>query len=195
MSPESFLVQERKSSERHILWNGEVFLMSGGTRAHSLLASAFVSEVRQALKGKACEAHGSDLRVHVPGVKGFVYPDASAACGPLFGEGPADTLLNPVLIAEVLSPSSEGFDRGEKFKGYWSIPSLRHYVLISQHSVSVEVFSRTSATEDWRLHAFSAGQSISLNPPGITLGVDAIYADVELSPAPPIPEEARVFKV
>lgn len=190
LTPAEFLEQERKAEQKHILWNGEVFAMAGGTRAHAALATGLSSELRSQLLPRRCETYGSDMRVHVPSVQGYVYPDVSVVCGPAFGAGPSDTLLNPVLIAEVLSDSSEAFDRGDKFRGYRSIASLRQYLLVSQHAPRIDVFTRDD-DGIWFIRSLEAGQTLALEPPGVVVDVDAIFRGVELTPAPPPPDDSR----
>lgn len=188
MTPEEFLLFERAASQRHMLWEGEVYAMAGGTAAHAALQAAVVGEVRAQLKGSRCGAYTSDLRVAIP-QGNYVYPDASVVCGPEFGGGPSDTLLNPLVIFEVLSDELERFDRGDKFLGYSRIVSLRHYVLVSQHEKLIEVFSRESETANWVLRRAFVGDLLTLEPPGLTLNVDELYDGVELSPKaePPQP--------
>ncbi len=189
MTPAEFLDFERGQTEKHLFWDGEVFARTSGTRAHSRLSLAVTVELERQLK-RPCETHTSDMRVHLPEGR-YVYPDGSVACLPEFGEGPEDTLLNPVVVIEVLSDGTEAFDRGKKFHGYSRIPSLRHYVLLSQHEPLIEVFSREDASANWSLRSARPGQELQLSPPGVTLNVDAIYRDVELTPEPPPPEDPK----
>ncbi len=143
MSPEAFLAFERASDQKHEYRDGEIVAMSGARRAHNKISTNVSGLIWQNLKGKDCESYASEMRVWVPKSKLYTYPDIVVVCGtPEFVDDEFDTLLNPVLIVEILSESTESYDRGEKFKNYRSIASLREYVLISQTSFSIEKYAR-----------------------------------------------------
>lgn len=137
MTAAEFLDWERQQVERHEFYDGEVFSQAGGTRRHSLIATNTGRAIGNLLVGQKCEVHGSDMRIDIEATGSYVYPDVSVVCPPI--EGQADDLIsNPVLIVEVLSPSTEDFDRGTKFGYYRQIPSLRDYLVISQDQVRIE---------------------------------------------------------
>jgi len=141
LTPEEYLEFERKAEERHEYFNGEIFAMSGAKRNHNVIAWNIGGELRQKLKGKNCEAYPADMRVFVPETGLYTYPDLVVVCGePEFKNNVFDTLLNPILLVEVLSDSTEGYDRGKKFQHYRSIESLREYVLISQDEARIEKY-------------------------------------------------------
>ncbi len=141
MSPDEFLAFERAADERHEYRDGVIVAMSGARRNHNLIALNVGSEIQRSLKGKDCEGYASDMRVFVPASRLYTYPDLVVACGePTFQDEGLDTLLNPVLIIEILSESTESYDRGQKFKNYRSIDSLSEYVLISQRFPSIEKY-------------------------------------------------------
>ncbi len=143
MSPEEFLSFERAADEKHEYRDGLIVAMSGARRNHNIIALNVGSEIQRSLKGKDCEGYPSDMRVFVPASRLYTYPDLVVACGePIFQDEVLDTLLNPVLIIEILSESTESYDRGQKFQNYRSIDSLREYVLISQGSASIEKYVR-----------------------------------------------------
>lgn len=143
MSPEAFLAFERASDQKHEYRDGEIVAMSGARRAHNKISTNVSGLIWQNLQGKDCESYASEMRVWVPKSKLYTYPDIVVVCGtPEFVDDEFDTLLNPVLIVEILSESTESYDRGEKFKNYRSIASLREYVLISQTSFSIEKYVR-----------------------------------------------------
>ena len=143
MSPEAFLAFERASDQKHEYRDGEIVAMSGARRAHNKISTNVSGLIWQNLQGKDCESYASEMRVWVPKSKLYTYPDIVVVCGtPEFVDDEFDTLLNPVLIVEILSESTESYDRGEKFKNYRSIASLREYVLISQSSFSIEKYAR-----------------------------------------------------
>jgi len=179
VSPEEYLAFERASEFRHEYHGGEVVAMSGATLAHNRLTRNLVTHLTNALRGGSCEAFTGDMRVGIPRSRRYFYPDITAVCGePEFEDGVLDTLLNPVLVVEVLSESTEGFDRGEKFLRYQRIESLREYVLVSQTSAVVERFAR--AGEDWTYHAaLGRDATITLESVGVTLRLADVYEGVE----------------
>ena len=175
-----YLAMERAASAKHELWNGEVFAMTGGTLAHAALAANVASALINAVANRQCLVLSADAKVHVPLTRGFVYPDVSVVCGDTqtFDES-HDVLLNPVLVVEVLSESTERFDRGDKFAGYRSIPSLVDYVLVSQVDRRIEVYTRQS-TGGWLLQTYEDGDVV-LPSLGATLGLDTIYRATALA--------------
>jgi Uma2 family endonuclease len=133
MSPDEYLAFEREAECKHEYWHGEVFAMAGASREHNLLVSNLVHLLVGALQDRPCEVYPSDMRVSAASAKVFTYPDVSVVCsGPNFADDAQDTLLNPVVIIEVLSDSTEAYDRGKKFEYYRTIPSLQHYLLVAQ---------------------------------------------------------------
>lgn len=150
LTPKEYLDFERKSEIKHEYYNGDIFDMSGASREHNIIAMNVGSEIRQQLKGKNCESYPSDMRVFVPTTGLFTYPDVVVVCGePQFQDKEFDTLLNPTLLVEVLSPSTEGYDRGKKFAHYRSIESLQEYLLIAQDEHHIERYVRQG--EFWLL--------------------------------------------
>src|SRR5205085_7715167 len=142
-APQEYLRAERDSAIRHEYYHGEVFAMAGGSPQHSLIISNVNGELRTRLKGSPCRAYESNLRVHVPRTTLYTYPDVSVICGELQFD-PLDTghetVLNPTLVVEVLSISTESWDRGGKFQNYRQMESLREYVLVSTDKPLVETF-------------------------------------------------------
>lgn len=144
LTPEEYLEFERKSEERHEYYNGEIFAMSGAKRNHNKIVGNLSGLVWQQLKGKDCEFYPSDMRVFVPATGLYTYPDLVVVCGePKFKDDVLDTLLNPILLVEVLSESTESYDRGKKFQHYRSIESLREYVLVAQDEARIEKYVKT----------------------------------------------------
>ena len=178
VSPEEYLAFERASEFRHEYHGGAVMEMGGATWAQARTKSNLIALLWNALRGGSCEAFASMMRVGTPG-DDYLYPDIVAVCGaPEFEDGVLDTLLNPVLVVEVLSDSAEGFDRGEKFLRCQRIESLREYVLVSQASAVVERFTR--AGEDWTYHAaLGRDATITLESVGVTLRLADVYEGVE----------------
>jgi len=150
-SPAEYLKRERNAEYKSEYFNGEIVAMAGASRAHVLLVSHLVRFLGNQLDGSGCDVYSSDLRVKVDATGLYTYPDVVVACGePRFEDDHVDTLLNPTMIIEVLSDSTEAYDRGKKFAHYRSIPSLQEYVLVAQNEVSVEWFTR-QADGQWIL--------------------------------------------
>jgi len=145
ISPERYLAQERLALNKHEYINGKVREMSGASRVHNLLTGKIITVLTVAADGQDdCEVYPSDMRVFIPATDRYTYPDVVAVVGeaPQFTDGTFDTIRNPTLIVEVLSPSTEQYDRTEKFDHYKTIASLREYILVSQSEYRVTVFSR-----------------------------------------------------
>jgi len=182
ISAAQYLELERAAEERHELIDGEMFAMSGGSREHSLIAQNIGGELRGALRSRPCEVFNADMRIGIEATSRFTYADVSVACGPLrFVDEKRDTLLNPTAVFEVLSDSTESYDRGEKFAGYRTVPSLQEYVLVSQKRELVEHLHR-QADGSWLLRVCGAGESVSLPSLGCELAVDEIYFKVFSAP-------------
>lgn len=176
-----YLEIERAAGHKSEFFDGEMFAMSGGSPMHSLIAGNLVTAFNNALKGR-CRPFNSDLRIKVEETGLFAYPDVSVVCGSLQTmEGADDVLVNPTLIAEVLSDSTEAYDRGKKFENYRKIPSLREYLLVSQKEPVVERFTK-QANGDWLLHEVSGMESsVELVSLELTLELSDIYANVEFA--------------
>lgn len=181
MSWSEYLQQEREAETKSEFYDGEVFAMAGATRHHNLIAVNLAAELRNVLREGLCETYGSDMRVRCPDGLG-TYPDVSVAGDPLFEDDTEDTLLNPVLIVEVLSPSTEAYDRGRKFQGYRRIPSLREYLLVSQDRCLIEHYVRQSEFDGWLLTSVSEpDEQIELPTLGVSLSVNDVFARVDFS--------------
>lgn len=154
MSFEGFLDWVQTQEGRFEFIAGEVFAMTGGTRAHSTAATHLTIALGVHLKSSHCRVYNSDMGVRVVAVDALYFPDVSVSCEQ--GSGSDLYLSEPNVIVEVLSPSTERFDRGRKFHDYWKIPSLREYVLIDTDGQFVDLYQRTAAA-DWTLHSFRDG--------------------------------------
>jgi Uma2 family endonuclease len=182
LSPQEYLAFERASETRHEYADGEIFAMSGGTREHSLIAGNINRELSLALLDRPCEVHMSDLRIKIAGTGRYVYPDVSVVCErPIFEDEQRDALLNPKVIFEVLSDSTESYDRGDKFAHYRTIASLEQYVLVSQKAARIEHFLR-QADGSWVYRAQGPGERLSLVAIGCELAVDRVYLKVFEAP-------------
>lgn len=143
LTPEEYLARERQAEYKSEYVNGRVYAMTGGSRAHNVVAGNLFAGLHARFHGRPCEVFQSDMRVAVGPTGAYTYPDVVALCGaPEFVDADVDTLSNPLVVVEVLSRSTEAYDRGEKFAQYRTIPSLREYVLVAQDRVRVEHFAR-----------------------------------------------------
>ena len=184
LTPRQYLAIERKSEIRHEYHRGEVFAMAGASREHNLVALNIASDFRNQLRDRPCEVYISDMRVRVEATGLYTYPDVVVACGePRFEDDEVDTLLNPTLIVEVLSPSTEAYDRGKKFLQYRTIPSLSDYVMVAQDEVRVEHYLRQD--DRWVLIELNRpDQTFVAESLGCTMRVSEIYRKVEFDKAP-----------
>src|SRR5256886_7893104 len=133
---DDYLSLQRRIEDRLEYFNGEIYVMAGGSAGHNRISRNVLRLFNAALAGSSCEAFGSDMRVNTPSGL-YTYPDASIVCGPKVSNA-VETINNPIVIVEVLSDSTRNYDRGEKFDLYSSIPALRHYLLIEQNFRHVE---------------------------------------------------------
>ena len=181
LSPEEYLAIERHAEIRSEYLDGEMFAMSGGSRAHNLIVTNIVRELSLHLKKHPCEVYSGDQRVRIPEVGLYTYPDVVVACGePRFEDEHLDTLLNPVLIIEVLSPTTEAYDRGKKFQYSQKIDSLAEYVLVAQDQHRVERFLRQDGNE-WLLTTTTGlGSTVPLSSIQCTLALAEVYDKVEI---------------
>lgn len=184
LTPLEYLAIERAAATKSEFYEGEMFAMAGGTAVHSLVGTNAAVEFSNKLRGKKCVPYNADLRILVEATGLFTYPDLSVICGPLqFAHGD-DTVTNPSVLVEVLSPSTEAYDRGQKFLQYRQIPSLREYLLVSQHEPLLELFVRQEGNI-WSLRE-AAGLEAQLEIPSlqITLSLAEIYSNVSFPPQP-----------
>jgi Uma2 family endonuclease len=180
LSAEEYLALERQSERKHEYLGGEMFAMSGATREHNLIALQTAAALLSQLRGRPCEVYMGDMRLRVDATGLYTYPDVVVVCGEpqLVADAELDTLLNPTLIVEVLSPSTEGYDRGKKFAHYRTIQSLAEVVFISQERVEVERFSR-QPNGDWLLHEVNQLEHrLPLPAIGCEISLAAIYERV-----------------
>jgi len=171
-----YLAREGTSDTKHELVNGEIFAMAGGTIEHARLASRVTAALLAQLRGRPCEAYASDLRIRVPATGLVTYPDLSVVCGRLERDPEdANTVVNSIVLVEVLSDGTEAYDRGEKFAHYRRLPSLKEYVLVSQHAPRIEVYRRNEDGSSWTLRVAEVSESVELASIGCELAVDSVY--------------------
>ena len=173
-TPEEYLVSERKATVKSEYINGEILAMSGASLAHTRITADIVTELNNQLRGGECEVISNDMRVKTGPKGAYFYPDVVVFCGePEVEDNVFDTLLNPILVIEVLSPSTEVYDKGEKFRHYQELTSLREYVLVSQDRVRVEQY-RLAKTQ-WVQTEFCAPEDVL---PLVSIGCELPLRDI-----------------
>jgi len=181
-SPEEYLELEVASGDRHEYINGQIILMTGGLPNHNQIAGNLYATLNFALRRKSYQAFMTDQRLWIPQRRIYTYPDVMAVASPLeLQEGRKDTLTNPILIAEVLSKSTQSYDRGGKFAAYRTIPSVQEYILIDQHSVQVNQYIKKESNE-WVFRAYEAESDVlALASVPCEISLADLYDKVEFS--------------
>jgi Uma2 family endonuclease len=188
LSPQEYLALERSAEYKSEYVDGEMVAMTGASRDHVLIVLNLAGELKRQLRQRPCEIYATDMRVRIPATGLYTYPDIAVVCGePRFEDEYEDTLLNPILILEVLSRSTETYDRGRKFEQYRTLESLQEYVLVSQDQPRVEQFIR----QDGNVWLFKdiAGleQVVSLASVACEIALSEIYDRIAF----PEPESPR----
>ncbi len=179
-TPDEFLDWEARQGERHEYYRGEIFQMAGGTEPHARAISNVHFALRLALRGGPCAVYGEAMRVRVDAADLFTYPDLSIVCGEArFHDARRTSLLNPTALVEVLSPSTEVYDRTTKFGFYTQIPELQAYLVVAQDRPAVDVYTRDGT--GWRVEQAREG-SIDVPPLGLALDFAEIYDGVDFPP-------------
>ncbi|MEM9674989.1 MAG: Uma2 family endonuclease [Bacteroidota bacterium] len=183
ITTEAYLEQERQSQEKHEYHDGTIIPMSGASIPHNFIVSKLIRLLGNILEDEREEfsVFGSDLKVFVPSFNSFVYPDVVVVQGePEVTDEQKDIVTNPLIVVEVLSKSTEARDRGDKFEAYRTIESLREYMLVSQEKPHIEVFSRDSTSDMWKLtEASGLDSSIKLPALALDLSLEEVYAKVK----------------
>ena len=180
ITSEDYLASERAANQKHEYWEGQIRLKAGAGRAHCLLVTNLVALLVNQLRQTSCSVYSSDMRVQVS-KSVYTYPDVVIACNESFSDDQKDTLLNPILLFEVLSPSTENYDRGAKFEAYRDIHSLRDYITLAQDRIYFE-HSQCVKKHQWLLTEYDdANEEITLQllpSLEIVLPIHALYAGV-----------------
>jgi len=187
LSPEDYLAAEAESPVKHEYRDGEVYAVAGGTDAHVTIALNFWALLRGHLRNGGCRAYALDMKARIEALNRFYYPDVMVTCD---NRDRANTTFksHPCLVVEVLSESTEAFDRGDKFSDYRHLDSLQEYVLISQVRQQVEVFRR-NVEGLWVLHPYGDGDTVELASVGWSGAISELYEAVEFPTTSPEPEE------
>jgi Uma2 family endonuclease len=182
MTPEEFLVWERAEKFRHEYRDGEIVAMSGASRAHNLISVNMTRELSTSLRDRDCETYASEMRLWIPKTRLYTYPDIVVVCGePQFIDNQFDTLLNPVVVVEILSDSTESYDRGRKFEQYRRVETLNEYILISQPRPYVERFVKRG-DGFWQLSESSGFDAVLVvESLGLSIPLASIYEKVRFT--------------
>jgi Uma2 family endonuclease len=181
---EEYLEMERAALDKHEYYQGEIFAMSGASNRHNIIFRNLYGDLVYKTNGKSCRPYGSDLRVHIPENSLYTYPDISFFCGYLgnYQHKGDDNFVGPVIIIEILSPSTKRYDRGQKFELYKNIPSLKEYILVDSESIYVQAF-RKDENGIWQAEVYNQlDQSLFLPFVGLSVSLPDIYADTHLPP-------------
>ncbi len=188
LSPAEYLEWEEKSEIKHEYIDGEVFAMAGSSGKHAVIVKNFILTVGLQLRGSGCDLYPQDVKAKVKGRNRFYYPDLMVTCDDR--DKPDDYVKRYYkMIVEVLSDSTERFDRGDKFADYRRSESLEEYVLISQHRMNVEVYRRNIAGR-WELQPYCVGDRVELVSIGLEFAIEDLYEDVNLPPEEPDEDES-----
>lgn len=181
VTEEEYLVFEKASRDKHEFYKGEVFAMAGAGARHNVIFSNLFGELAFRLKGKPCKPYGSDLRIHIPENSLFTYPDISIICDELIpSKVDADTVVQPTVIIEILSPSTRNYDQGIKFRLYREIPSLKEFITIDSESIGIEAY-RINAERNWELKDYrSIDETLTIPIVGLSLPLKEIYEGTKL---------------
>lgn len=182
ISPEEYLAMEESAEYRSEYYHGEIFAMSGGTFHHNLAVSNIITALNNALHDRNCFVFPPDIKIAVDPDRHYAYPDVSVVCGDIrFFKDRTDIFSNPLVIFEVLSESTQDYDRGSKFKAYRKLASLREYILVDQYSYAVEDFYKTD-TGIWNFREFNnVEDTVSIESLNVELPLKTIYHRIQIA--------------
>ncbi|MEO0395755.1 MAG: Uma2 family endonuclease [Cyanobacteria bacterium P01_A01_bin.137] len=178
-TPEEYFEIERMSPIKHEYLQGQIVAMAGATKAHVIITGNLSALLVNHLRGKGCISYAVDMKVRLPELNYFYYPDLAVTCDDRDRVSNEDFILYPKLIIEVLSDSTEVFDRGDKFSDYKSVAELEEYVLIHQKQVLVERFQRKSGNL-WLPQVYRAGEQVEFESVGFMCNIEVLYENLEL---------------
>jgi Uma2 family endonuclease len=176
-----YVALENRSDTKHEFFDGEIYAMAGGTAEHSALAAEVLRALGNAIEGRPCRVHTSDLRIYVEAVGLATFPDGSVICGPLAQHTPSPeaTATNPTVMVEVTSDSSEEYDTGAKLEAYRTIPTLREYIIVAHRERRITVHRRRES--EWIIRSAIAGGTVEIETLSTVLVVDAIYRNSSIA--------------
>lgn len=180
LTPEEYFAWEEKQLEKHEYIDGEVYAMSGGSKNHSLISVRFITLFSNHLEGGDCETGNSDLRVNIVETANYTYPDVSITCDDR-DKTTTQYITYPCLIVEVLSDSTEAYDRGSKFRMYRNNPVLQDYLLVSSTKIEVDLYHKTDASE-WIIINYQEGDTVELKSINLSFPVEQVYRGLVITP-------------
>jgi Uma2 family endonuclease len=182
LTPEQYLEIERKADYKSEYYRGEMFAMAGASLVHNILVANLIGELHGKFRAAPCRVLPSDMRVRVTSTELYTYPDVVAVCGePKLLDNQLDTLLNPHLIVEVLSSSTEAYDRGRKFEHYQTIESLREYLLVASDRMRADLYTRQPDGRWLLTSARGPEDSLDLQSVGCSLALASLYEKVDFA--------------
>jgi Uma2 family endonuclease len=180
---DEYLEMERRARYKSEYYSGEIFAMTGGSPSHSMICFNLNGEMREAIRNRECFGFESNMKLEIAEANAFVYPDLMVVCGEtVLAEGTGDAITNPLLVAEVLSASTESFDRGRKFEYYRMVPSLQEYLLISQEEPKIESYYKEEENRWIYTTAKGLDQALPIQSLGFSLSLKEVYRKVNLTP-------------
>lgn len=181
-TPEEYFAWEKQQLEKHELIDGHVYAMTGGTQNHSAIKLSIGSLIRSHLRGNPCRVFNSDLKVNILHTSNYTYPDLSVTCDNRDGKN-ALYITYPCLIVEVLSNSTEAYDRGKKFEKYRRNPSLVDYVLVSSEEVAIDIYHKKD-TGEWVILSYRSGDLVELKSIDLSIPIEQIYEEIVFDALP-----------
>ena len=180
LTPEEYFAWEEKQLEKHELINGQVYAISVGSVNHSRIAIRFATMVDTHLDTSSCITGNSDLRINIVGTNNYTYPDVSVTCDDR-DKTTTQYITYPCLIVEVLSPSTELYDRSGKFRLYRKNPHLQDYLLVSSTSIEMDLYHKNEAGE-WLIINYQEGDTVELKSINLSFPIEQVYRGLELKP-------------
>lgn len=179
-TPEEYFAWEEQQLERHEYIDGEVYAMTGGTINHSDIAGNFLSLLKTHLRGSGCKTLNSDARINIFDSTDYVYPDVSVTCDNR-DKSTTQYITYPCLIVEVLSPTTEAYDRGDKFEMYARNPELQEYVLVNASKIAIDLY-RKSDRGEWVITNYRSLSTIELQSVNLTFAIETVYDGIVFEP-------------
>ncbi len=180
LTPEEYFAWEEKQLEKHEYINGEVYAMSGGSKNHSLISVRFITLFSNHLESSGCETGNSDLRVNIVKSNDYTYPDVSITCDER-DKTTTQYITYPCLIVEVLSGSTEAYDRGSKFRMYRNNPALQDYLLVSSTTIEMDLYHKKD-TGEWIIINYKEGDTVELKSINLSFAIEYVYRGLVLTP-------------
>jgi Uma2 family endonuclease len=175
-TPEEYFAWEEQQLEKHELIDGRVYAMTGGTKNHSEIAGNFLAIIKPHLRGRGCKTYNSDCRVNILNTSNYIYPDLSVTCDSKDNSS-TQYITYPCLIVEVLSNSTEAYDRGKKFEKYRRNPNLIDYVLVSSEEMAIDIYHKKD-TGEWVILSYRLGDIVELKSINLSLPIEQFYEEI-----------------